>query len=264
MSNTVDYAFLHGGGQGSWIWDETIAALRLQSDGARCLALDVPGCGFKRDRDTNALTMDDIVAELLDDLVAAGMRDIVLIGHSQAGSLIPLLAEKRPDLFSRLVYVTCSSPLAGQTVIQMMGSGTHGSHPDEVGWPFDRNVQDARERYPLMFCNDMTNIEAATLLAKLGKDHWPGVTYAATEWRYDHLDRTPATYVVCLRDGVLPVVWQERFAARFRVQRLVRIDAGHQVMTSRPHGLAEILHQETTLKLVSDGSDLLRQGMDSE
>ena len=264
MSNAVDYAFLHGGGQGSWVWSETIAALQGQSgdSGARCLALDVPGCGTKRDRDTTSLSIDDIVTELLADLVAAEMRDTVLVGHSQAGSLMPLLAEKRPDLFRHLIYVTCSSPLTGQTVIQMMGSGMQGDHPDEVGWPFDRSTQDARERYPTMFCNDMTRAEAAKLLAKLGKDNWPGVTYTASNWRYDHLDRIPATYVVCLRDGVLPVAWQERFAARFKVQRLVRIDAGHQVMTSRPHGLAEILHQEATLKLVSasDGSDLLRQG----
>jgi pimeloyl-ACP methyl ester carboxylesterase len=244
MSSSTDYAFLHGGGQGSWIWSETIAALQGQRDDARCLALDVPGCGTKRDRDTRTLTMDDIAAELIHDLVTADMRDIVLIGHSQAGSLMPLLAEKSPSLFRRLVYVTCSSPLAGQTVIQMMGSGMQGDHPDEVGWPFDRTTQDARERYPIMFCNDMTRADAAKLLAKLGKDNWPGVTYTASNWRYEHLDRIPATYVVCLRDGVLPVAWQERFAARFKAQRLVRIDAGHQVMTSRPQELAEILRQE--------------------
>jgi pimeloyl-ACP methyl ester carboxylesterase len=244
MSAAIDYAFLHGGGQGSWVWAETISALAGQSDDARCLALDVPGCGTRRNRDTTALTMADIVDELVDDLVRAGMREVVLVGHSQAGSLMPLLAGKCPDLFSRLIYVTCSSPLAGQTVIQMMGSGMQGSHPDEVGWPFDRATQDARQRYPLMFCNDMTSAEAATLLAKLGKDNWPAVTYTTSDWRYDHLDRIPATYVVCLRDGVLPVAWQERFAARFKAQRLVRIDAGHQAMTSQPQKLAEILRQE--------------------
>jgi pimeloyl-ACP methyl ester carboxylesterase len=244
----VNYAFLHGGGQGSWVWSETIAALQGQSggSGARCLALDVPGCGTKRDRDTTSLSIDDIVTELLADLVAAEMRDTVLVGHSQAGSLMPLLAEKRPDLFRHLIYVTCSSPLMGQTVIQMMGSGMHGTHPDEVGWPFDPKSSEVRERYPLMFCNDMRSAEAASFLAGLGKDVWPNASYAASNWRYDHLDRIPASYVVCLRDGVLPVAWQQKFAARFRTQRLVRLDAGHQAMNTRPHGLAEILRHEAT------------------
>jgi pimeloyl-ACP methyl ester carboxylesterase len=69
-------------------------------------------------------------------------------------------------------------------------------------------------------------------------------SYAHTDWSYDHLGAVPASFVVCLRDGILPVAWQETFAERFRCQRLVRIDAGHQVMTTRPHALAEVLRHE--------------------
>lgn len=249
MNTDLTYAFLHGGGQGSWVWHETIAALRLQSGGkcTRVLALDVPGCGEKRGRDTADIGVDDIVTELLDDLERTSNKDIVLIGHSQAGSMMPRLAERRPELFRRLIYVTCSSPLQGQTVLQMMGTGRHGDHADQVGWPFDpKTVQDMRERYPLMFCNDMSSEQAMAFLVRLGHDAWPGACYAATDWRYDHLDVIPATYVVCLQDGALPVAWQEKFAARFKAQRLVRIDAGHQVMNTRPHALAEVLRHEAS------------------
>jgi pimeloyl-ACP methyl ester carboxylesterase len=240
------FAFLHGGGQGSWVWNETLAALRLQSGGlSRAIALDVPGCGEKRGRDTTGIDVDDIVDELLADLSRAGMKDVVLVGHSQAGNILPRLAERRPDMFRRLIYISCSSPLPGQTVMQMMGKSRHGENENEVGWPFDPNAaQDMRERYPLMFCNDMRPDQARAFLARLGNDTWPSASYAATDWRYDHLGAIPSTYVVCLKDGVLPVAWQEKFAARFQVQRLVRIDAGHQVMNTRPHTLAEVLRHE--------------------
>jgi len=51
----TDFVFLHGGGQGGWVWDETIAALDRQSGGhfGRALTLDIPGCGRKRDRTTD-------------------------------------------------------------------------------------------------------------------------------------------------------------------------------------------------------------------
>lgn len=247
MKTQITYAFLHGGGQGSWVWNETIAALRLQSGGesSRAIALDVPGCGEKRGRDTAAIGVDDIVDELLADLVRAARKDIVLVGHSQAGNILPRLAERRPDLFRRLIYVSCSSPLPGQTVLQMMGTGRHGDNEDQVGWPFDpQTAQDMRERYPLMFCNDMGPDRSMAFLARLGHDAWPGACYAATDWRYDHLGTLPATYVVCLQDGIVPVAWQEKFAARFQAQRLVRIDAGHQVMNTRPQALAEVLRHE--------------------
>jgi hypothetical protein len=42
-------------------------------------------------------------------------------------------------------------------------------------------------------------------LSRLGQDSWPAPTYSHQNWRYDHLDAVAASYVVCLRDGSLPV-----------------------------------------------------------
>jgi pimeloyl-ACP methyl ester carboxylesterase len=248
MAHPVDCVFLHGGGQGSWVWSATIAALQRQTGGksGRVLALDAPGCGAKRGRDTASSAPDDVVAELLADISAAGMKDVILVGHSQAGTIVPRLVEKQPNLFRRLVYVSCIAPSAGQTLIQQMGSSLQGTNEDEVGWPFDPQTVDPRSRPALMFCNDMSKVEAASFLAQLGHDAWPAKTMSASDWRYDHLGNVPATYVVCLRDGILPVPWQETFAARLKVQRQVRIDAGHQVMNTRPEALAEALRHEAS------------------
>src|SRR3546814_14906701 len=89
MSTTVHYAFLHGGAQGGWVWDETIAALERQQPGlaARCLKLDVPGRGNKPGRDTRALTAADVITQLDAEMAALPPRDIVLVGLSQAAKL---------------------------------------------------------------------------------------------------------------------------------------------------------------------------------
>ena len=246
---TAHYAFLHGGGQGGWVWEETIAALDRQASGrcGRMLALDVPGCGAKRGRDTSGLDVDDIASELIADLERAGMKDVILVGHSQAGTLLPRLAERVPRMFRRLIYVSCCAPLPGQTILQMFGKGQHGSHPDEVGWPLDPAQHPHQEQYRHMFCNDMGDEEAADFLAKLGRDRWPDQSMQASDWRYDHLRDLPSTFVLCLQDGILTAPWQERCAQRLHTQRMVRIDAGHQVMNTRPHALAEMLRHETSI-----------------
>jgi pimeloyl-ACP methyl ester carboxylesterase len=243
MTRATDFAFLHGGGQGSWVWNAVIAALDRQSDGdyGRALALDIPGCGVKRGRDTAAIGPDEAADELIADITAAGLRDVVLVGHSQAGSMMPRLAQRAPDLFSRLIYITCSAPLPGQNPITLMGDSRHGEHPDQVGWPLDPRRHPHTEQYPLMFCNDMAADQGAAFLARLGPDMWPMAVTLATDWRYDGLDHVPATYIACLQDGILPLAWQERFAERFGAERIVRLDAGHQAMNTRPQGLAEIL-----------------------
>lgn len=246
MGERTDFAFLHGGGQGDWVWQETIAALRLQAPKAigKILALNAPGCGAKRSRVSDDLGMEDIASELIADIEAAGMSDVVLIGHSQAGQAMPFMAQMRPDLFKRLIYISCSLPLPGQSVQQMIGTGLQGDSETQVGWPCDLRSTSAQERYRIMFCNDMDAEQSNAFLGKIGYDTWPVRTYAATNWSFATLGATASTYVLCLQDRSLPLPWQHRFADRLKVERRISLDAGHQAMNSRPHALAEILRLE--------------------
>ena len=127
---------------------------------------------------------------------------------------------------------------------EIMGNGLRGSNPNEVGSPLDSATSSIAERFTAMFCNDMGPGQTRSFLDKLGQDMWPLQTYSERDWNYDRADIVPATFVVCLKDMSLPVAWQEEFARRLRAERLVRIDAGHQVMNARPHALAEILRVE--------------------
>ena len=236
MSAPVEFAFLHGGGQAGWVWDETIAALRQQmgTGPARAMAFDLPGCGAKRDQDTSVLSVRQVSEHFASDLSASGLRDVILVGHSNAGTIMPLIAALLPGRVRRYVYVSCIAPPPGRSTRALMSE----RHEFTA-------AADAATRWRTMFCNDMDEPQATGFLAKLGHDRWP--TLAAldeTDWRYDHLRGVPASYVLCLRDQALPVEWQETFAARFQVQRRTYIDAGHQVMNTRPHALAEVLRHE--------------------
>ena len=97
------------------------------------------------------------------------------------------------------------------------------------------------ERFRAIFCNDMAPDFADAFLARLGLDAWPPSAYAERNWPYDHLADLLVSYVVCLQDAILPVEWQERFAERVYARQVVRIDAAHQVMNTRPQALAEVL-----------------------
>ena len=241
----TDFAFLHGGGQGGWVWDQTIEAMMHQSpEPHRYLALDAPGCGAKRGRDTSAIEFIDIACELNADIVETDMRDVVLVGHSQAGMTMPQMAEFAPSLFRKLVFVSCTLPLPGQSTLDQMGLGLHGQNPDQVGWPVDPVSVSMEDRLALMFCNDMDDAAAQAFKAKLGKDMWPACCYSYSDWKADHLAAMPVTYVHCLQDLALPPAWQTRFAGRLHADRTVYLDAGHQAMNTRPQALAEILLAE--------------------
>ena len=183
----IDLALLHGGGQGSWVWQETIAALHSQCADLfrRILALDIPGCGTKRGRATQHLEREDVARELIADLESAGIRQCVLAGHSLAGNVLPAMAELRPNLFRRLIYVSCSIPSTGQTVLELLGSRLHGSSENEVGWPVDPKTTSVRDRYDAMFCEDMSETQRTKFLEQLGHDEWPQKFFSATRFTFD-------------------------------------------------------------------------------
>ena len=244
----ADFIFHHGGGQGGWIWDETIAALERQSGGtARCLALDVPGCGKKRGRETSSITFDDIVTELAGEIAAAGFNKPLLVGHSQAGQVLPKLELAMPGAFARHVYVSCIAHENGHTIGDMMAMQTAQDPQGPLAAVFNDPDCPVRERFRVMFVNDMTREDQDRFLDKLEKDAWPPIAYTETRWSYDHLADVPTTYVQCLQDQVLTPHWQRIFAERFRCERTVHIDAAHQVQNTRPEALAEVLLAEARL-----------------
>ena len=249
MDRAFNYAFVHGAGEGGWLWDDLIAAMRLQTAGrfGRALALDVPGCGAKPGRHVEDLGPDEVAAELIADIEAAGLKDVVLVGHSMAGTILPRMVAQRPDLFRRLIYVACAAPAPGQTASEIFGSSRRGERADEIGWPIDPRTCTAEELFSVLFWTDTTPEQTEMFRRQLPRNHWPARTQAARDWTYDHLAATPSTYVVCLQDMSAPAPWQEVFAERLKCERLVRIDAGHQAMVTRPQALAEALRLEAAL-----------------
>ena len=235
---TTNFVFLHGGGQGSWIWDETVAALKLLGSDRldQLLALDIPGCGRKREQATKTLSVSDILDSLLGDIDAAGIGNAILVGHSQAGTILPLLAKAKPDLFQHIVFISCLAPVGNQTALNW-----RTEMPDADSAVLNKHPHGSRDFYRQMFCNDMAVDAADAFLDKLGRDQWPPSSYEMSGWDYDHLADHSSTYVLCERDQALLPIWQEMFAERLKVKETLRFDAGHQVMNTQPEKLAEML-----------------------
>jgi pimeloyl-ACP methyl ester carboxylesterase len=242
--STPAFALLHGGGQGSWVWDDVARELRTR--GASVITLDMPGCGTKRDRDTLALTVEDVADELLADIAQADPGPVILVGHSQAGTMLPVMWRRSARQISRLVYLCCCAPLPGQNVVEMMGGGAHGDHPEEVGWILDPKAHERLTVRRLAFCNDMTEAQGDAFMRRLVDDQWPPLVTFAAHWAYDDLIASAAHYIVCTKDNALPVAWQRRFAERLHCATLSELDAGHQAMTTEPAALAALLLKEAT------------------
>jgi hypothetical protein len=98
------FALVDGSWHGAWCW-ERLAPL-LRQAGHDVVAMDLP----TDDTSTTCDTFADVICSALDERG----DDVVLVGHSYGGFVIPLVAARRP--VRHLVYVCAYYPCIGRSV----------------------------------------------------------------------------------------------------------------------------------------------------
>ena len=86
------FGLVHGGGFGAWCWERLI--LELEARGHAAVTVDLS----PQDQAAGAAACADLVSRAF-----ATIDDLVLIGHSIAGLIIPLVAAQRR--LKRLVFL---------------------------------------------------------------------------------------------------------------------------------------------------------------
>ena len=222
------FALIHGSGDGGWAWHLVQRALHRR--GHEALAPDLPS-----DRDD--ATWDDCVDVLA--AAVAGADDLVVVGHSSGGFIVPLAAERLNA--SLQVYVAAMVPQPGESAGQWFA---------DVGWreavaelaqadgALTGNPDPAVVFYhdvPASLAGEARTKERATG-ERLGEVPWPSPALSTITARIE------ARYVVTTRDRFIPPPVQRRVAARrLGITAPDEIEAGHCANLSRPGELAALL-----------------------
>ncbi len=227
-SSVAVFAVAHGSGDGGEAWHLVLRALRELGHGA--VAPDLP-----TDRDD--ATWDDCVDAVVDalDAVAGGADDVVLVGHSSGGLVVPLVAHRRSALLQ--VFVAALVPRPGETAEEWFA---------DVGWAA-AVAEAAREDGGLTGHPDPLvafhhDVPGALARRALAAERPTGERLGRTPWPLPALPAVPARYVVTARDRFLPPALQRRVAAaRLGIAAPDELDAGHCPYLSRPAELAALL-----------------------
>lgn len=225
----MDIALVHGSYHGSWCWD--LLRPELERLGHRVITMDLP----ISDPDLGADAYAAAVEAALE-----GIDDPVVVGHSMAGLVIPLVAAHRP--VRRLIFLAAFLPSPGLSATAQRGAE-----------PIDGRIPPATSEW-----------------IDLGDDVWMVGPHTATElffhdapaalarWATQRLrpqsyralnETTPlkawpkvdSRSIVCRDDRAINPTWV-RAAARDRLGvEAVEISGGHSPFMTRPVELAQIL-----------------------
>ena len=94
---------VHGGGHGGWCWQRL--ARELRSRGHEVYTPTLTGFGERRHLDNEGLTFDTFVTDIVSVLEYEDLRDVVLVGHSMGGVIVPRVAEIAADRIRAVVWL---------------------------------------------------------------------------------------------------------------------------------------------------------------
>ena len=225
MTLPKTFILIHGAWHGAWCWERLVAPLRERGHGA--IAVDLPSDDPTVGLDAHA---DAVAGFLLED-------DVIAVGHSLHGLLLPLVAARRP--VRTLVYLCAFVPVEGRSMSEQFRESPEPillfperPETDGVGrshWPDEAVAR--RALYP-----DLSDEDASWAFERLR----PQAPTTQRETQPAGAE-VPAVSIVGAHDAAVNPDWSRRGARERLGADPIEIDAGHFPMIATPELLADVL-----------------------
>src|SRR5919109_3230569 len=115
MAFMATFVLVHGGGHGGWCW-QPVARL-LGSRGHEVYAPTLTGFGDRSHLADGDIDFATFVTDVEALMWFEDLHDVVLVGHSMGGVVIPRVAEKVPERLRRVVWLAAAVTADGETLL---------------------------------------------------------------------------------------------------------------------------------------------------
>jgi pimeloyl-ACP methyl ester carboxylesterase len=235
------FVLVHGGGHGGWCWKRV--AQRLRAAGHEVYTPTLTGFGERSHLDTSTVTFETFVQDVVNVLVFEDLQDVILVGHSMGGVIIPRVAERAPERISAVVWLAAVVTDDGESLLDAVPQspwiakavtigpdGTAHTDPDLI---LEANIHDGTPAD-----KDM-----------LRRLHTPYPPHALTEKgrlsAFLALD-LPTAFITAADDRTIESRVSAAFAARLPGARVSQVPGGHDCMITQPDAVAAALLATTT------------------
>jgi pimeloyl-ACP methyl ester carboxylesterase len=230
---------VHGGTLTSTMWDPVRSRLAAPS-----MAVDLPGRRYKP-ADLAAVSIGDWVASVVADIGEAGLTDVVLVGHSSGGYVLPgvasALASCSVPVLHGLVFVSATVPADGERPLDYLREDIRTLASDHRELTLDsargRTIGGLRPGEPPID----TDLEIVENGPRLGLEA-PLVLFEPVSWA-GFPTEVPRVYVRALRDKVIPPELADRMVIAMGGAKVIDLDAGHRSYETNPAELAAVIDE---------------------
>ena len=102
-NNRPHFILVHGAWHGGWVWKEVKESLQNQGYNVTCPTQT--GLGERKHLVIKKITIDTFIDDIVNHILIEDLSNIILVGHSFAGSTISGVADRLKDRINRLIYL---------------------------------------------------------------------------------------------------------------------------------------------------------------
>ena len=238
------FVLVHGAWHDGSAWQAAID--HLEAKGHWAFAPTIAGHGKDANKNVNHA---QCTQSIVDYIIDKDLTDIVLLGHSFAGTIITKVAEAIPDRIKRLIFLDAFVLNDGESVEDNIPSYYQALFSRQASESDDNTVMLAFDVWRETFINDADLELAKSSYAQLSSQPYQPFIDKLDLKQFYSLP-IPKSYLYCSEDIVLPQGewgWHPKMSSRLGLFRFVQMPGSHEVMFSNPVGLAE--------KIVEAGRD---------
>jgi pimeloyl-ACP methyl ester carboxylesterase len=230
---------VHGGTLTSTMWDPVRSCLTSPS-----LAVDLPGRRY-RPADLAEVTIGDWITSVVTDIEEAGLTEVVLVGHSSGGYVLPgvaaALAARSVPVLQGLVFVSATVPAHGERPLDYLRDDIRTLASDHRELTLEsargRTIGGLRPGEPPI----ETDLEIVENGPRMGLEA-PRVLFEPVSWT-GFPTEVPRVYVRALRDKVIPPELADRMISAMGGAKVIDLDAGHRSYDTHPAELAAVIDE---------------------
>jgi len=229
---------VHGGGMAADSWGLVVEEIHRLAPDLTVLVLDMPGRRNKPG-DLREMTIADYVESLARDIESAGLNEMVIVGHSMGGMMLPGVVTRLGAARVReMIFAAAFLPPVGTSFVDgspwLIARVARGIAKKNV--PTETPQWIAR----FVFMNGIPSYRRRFMAGKLYAESLRILTEKVS--RRGMPDEIPRTWILTRRDRALaPKVQRKYIEALGGVSTLIEMDTCHFMMISEPERLAGIL-----------------------
>ena len=233
-NNKPHFLLIHGAWHGGWVWNEISEILRYQRYSVSTPTLT--GLGEKKHLLSSKITIETFIEDVVNHIIFENLNDIILVGHSFAGSVISGVADRLKDRIQKLIYFDAMILIDGQKPFDITPKETVEQRI-ELAKKFGNNISIPA---PSADAFGVFDIKKSLLLEEKLTPHPLSAFQSKLILKNEVGNGIPLSYIFCTKP-VYKSLESSREVVRKMKWPIFKLNAGHDAMLTHPKETLNLL-----------------------